>query len=54
MSIHMTRGQTINLTTAVRQNAVQTPVKVESTRDAVKRNDLSAVHKAIKVFGIKV
>lgn len=53
MTVHMTRGQTVNLNELTAQSARQAPVKVESTRDAVKRNDLNAVYKAIKVFGVR-
>lgn len=55
MSIQLKRGQTINLNTAhaeVMRKVNQRPI--ETTRDAIKRNDLIAMYNAIKVFGIKV
>jgi hypothetical protein len=57
MSYSLKRGETISLNAVARINAGHpapvTPPKVETTRDRMARNDLNAVHTAIRVFGVK-
>lgn len=55
MSVQLKRGQCVSLNALAHENIMRriNERPVETTRDALKRNDCVALYNAIRVFGIR-